>query len=59
MLDPDDRHALVPRLVDERADVRDDSVTGVGFGDDTVLDIDHHQRGVGSLGQRGHDALLL
>jgi hypothetical protein len=49
VLYPDDRDTLFASLVDEPSDVGDDRVALVCIGHDPLLDVDHHQGGVGSI----------
>ena len=59
VLHPDHRHALGTRSVDERTDVGDDLVAQMRIGHHVVLNIDHHEGGVGTVFQSGHGYLLI
>ena len=54
VLDPHDRDVLGARPVDERTDVGDHLLALVGLGRVALLHVDDEQRGVGSIGKRGH-----
>jgi hypothetical protein len=54
VLHPDHGDPFLPRLLDQAADIRDDGVACVRFGDDAVLHIDDQQCGVRPVLECGH-----
>jgi hypothetical protein len=54
VLDPDDGHLCVSRLVHETADVRDDGFAVVGPGDDAFLHVDDEECGVRPVLELAH-----
>jgi hypothetical protein len=58
VLDPDDRHPLQARPLDEAPDVRDDRVALVGPFEDAVLRVDDEERRVRPVRERGHRSTL-
>src|SRR3954466_3798874 len=54
VLDPDDGHIVLPRFLDEAADVRDDRVALGGALDDAVLHVDDEECRVRTVLECGH-----